>query len=274
MKASAFTSRLSGVQYVLIPVFCWPRSFPSSGRECISTKALTGLAEAKRSSAWDFLVALATTIIYAYFCADRRKQSWIRPVRMITTPSSLRVRETARIDEVAAGYLTLRRSGKDLVASSARSTTSVTLVPGSARRSISEKCFQLRAGGGPHTPLAPHGVGWWLRGGRAAAGPQVWSSRVKESEEQGAPKRPDGTRHDRRFLSCGNEAFARLPPFPSTDPARVANGRGRERRGRPQGAPRGLFLTSVVGSARPTPPRASGASGGGLSPGKDHRGGR
>ena len=35
---------------------------------------------------------------------------------MITHDTLLRVRETARIDEVAAGYLTLRRSGKDLVA--------------------------------------------------------------------------------------------------------------------------------------------------------------
>lgn len=35
---------------------------------------------------------------------------------MITRDTLLRVRETARIDEVAAGYLTLRRSGKDLVA--------------------------------------------------------------------------------------------------------------------------------------------------------------
>ena len=35
---------------------------------------------------------------------------------MIARDTLLRVRETARIDEVAAGYLTLRRSGKDLVA--------------------------------------------------------------------------------------------------------------------------------------------------------------
>jgi len=35
---------------------------------------------------------------------------------MITHDTLLRVRETARIDEVAAGYLTLRRSGKGLVA--------------------------------------------------------------------------------------------------------------------------------------------------------------
>ena len=35
---------------------------------------------------------------------------------MITHDTLLRVRKTARIDEVAAGYLTLRRSGKDLVA--------------------------------------------------------------------------------------------------------------------------------------------------------------
>ncbi|WP_455633461.1 CHC2 zinc finger domain-containing protein [Parabacteroides sp.] len=35
---------------------------------------------------------------------------------MIGQDTLLRVRETARIDEVAAGYLALRRSGKDLVA--------------------------------------------------------------------------------------------------------------------------------------------------------------
>ena len=67
---------------------------------------------------------------------------------MIAHDTLLRVRETARIDEVADGYLTLRRSGKDLVA----------LCPFHDERHPSfrispalkyRKMLQLRRGGGP-----------------------------------------------------------------------------------------------------------------------------
>ena len=91
---------------------------------------------------------------------------------MITHDTLLRVRETARIDEVAAGYLTLRRSGKGsrgALPFPRRASPLVPDQPGAQYR----KMLQLRRGSGPHTPRAPHG-GMRLRGGRAAAGPQVW----------------------------------------------------------------------------------------------------
>ncbi len=71
---------------------------------------------------------------------------------MLTDDTLRKVRETARIDEVASGYLTLHRSGRTSWRC-ARSTTSGIPPSASPRRGTSE-VLQLRRGGGPDTARA------------------------------------------------------------------------------------------------------------------------
>ena len=149
-----------------------------------------------------------------------------RPVRMIARDTLLRVRETARIDEVAAGYLTLRRSGKDLVA----------LCPFHDERHPSfrispalniGKCFSCGEAADP-IRLVRHMEGC---GFEEAVRLLARKYGIEVEEERGTE---EAGRHEaRQAILRGNEAFARslLPTIRRGD-----NGRGRERRGRPQGA--------------------------------------
>lgn len=90
---------------------------------------------------------------------------------MLTDDTLRKVRETARIDEVASGYLTLHRSGKDFVALCPFHDERASLLPrlpGEEHREV----LQLRRGGGPDTARVPHG-GMRLRGGSTPTGTQI-----------------------------------------------------------------------------------------------------
>ena len=133
---------------------------------------------------------------------------------MITHDTLLRVRETARIDEVAAGYLTLRRSGKDLVA----------LCPFHDERHPSfrispalniGKCFSCGEAADP-IRLVRHMEGC----GFEEAVRLLARKYGIEVEERGTE---EAGRHEaRQAILCGNEAFARsLLPY---DPAEGITG--------------------------------------------------
>ena len=129
---------------------------------------------------------------------------------MITHDTLLRVRETARIDEVAAGYLTLRRSGKDLVA----------LCPFHDERHPSfrispalniGKCFSCGEAADP-IRLVRHMEGC----GFEEAVRLLAASMASRWRRNGARKRPDGTRHDRRSYAATRPSPA--PSFPTIPP--------------------------------------------------------
>lgn len=134
---------------------------------------------------------------------------------MITHDTLLRVRETARIDEVAAGYLTLRRSGKDLVA----------LCPFHDERHPSfrispalniGKCFSCGEAADP-IRLVRHMEGC---GFEEAVRLLARKYGIEVEEERGTE---EAGRHEaRQAILCGNEAFARsLLPY---DPAEGITG--------------------------------------------------
>lgn len=134
---------------------------------------------------------------------------------MITHDTLLRVRETARIDEVAAGYLTLRRSGKDLVA----------LCPFHDERHPSfrispalniGKCFSCGEAADP-IRLVRHMEGC---GFEEAVRLLARKYGIEVEEERGTE---EAGRHEaRQAILRGNEAFARsLLPY---DPAEGITG--------------------------------------------------
>lgn len=134
---------------------------------------------------------------------------------MITHDTLLRVRKTARIDEVAAGYLTLRRSGKDLVA----------LCPFHDERHPSfrispalniGKCFSCGEAADP-IRLVRHMEGC---GFEEAVRLLARKYGIEVEEERGTE---EAGRHEaRQAILCGNEAFARsLLPY---DPAEGITG--------------------------------------------------
>ena len=73
---------------------------------------------------------------------------------MLTDDTLRKVRETARIDEVASGYLTLHRSGKDFVALCPFHDERHPSFRVSPARNIG-KCFSCGEGGGPDTARVP-----------------------------------------------------------------------------------------------------------------------
>ena len=134
---------------------------------------------------------------------------------MIARDTLLRVRETARIDEVAAGYLTLRRSGKDLVA----------LCPFHDERHPSfrispalniGKCFSCGEAADP-IRLVRHMEGC---GFEEAVRLLARKYGIEVEEERGTE---EAGRHEaRQAILRGNEAFARsLLPY---DPAEGITG--------------------------------------------------
>ena len=134
---------------------------------------------------------------------------------MITHDTLLRVRETARIDEVAAGYLTLRRSGKGLVA----------LCPFHDERHPSfrispalniGKCFSCGEAADP-IRLVRHMEGC---GFEEAVRLLARKYGIEVEEERGTE---EAGRHEaRQAILRGNEAFARsLLPY---DPAEGITG--------------------------------------------------
>ena len=134
---------------------------------------------------------------------------------MITHDTLLRVRETARIDEVAAGYLTLRRSGKDLVA----------LCPFHDERHPSfrispalniGKCFSCGEAADP-IRLVRHMEGC---GFEEAVRLLARKYGIEVEEERGTEE--TGRHEARQAILRGNEAFARsLLPY---DPAEGITG--------------------------------------------------
>lgn len=136
---------------------------------------------------------------------------------MIAHDTLLRVRETARIDEVADGYLTLRRSGKDLVA----------LCPFHDERHPSfrispalniGKCFSCGEAADP-IRLVRHMEGC---GFEEAVRLLARKYGIEVEEERGTE---EAGRHEaRQAILRGNEAFARsLLPY---DPAEGITGGG------------------------------------------------
>lgn len=134
---------------------------------------------------------------------------------MITHDTLLRVRETAHIDEVAAGYLTLRRSGKDLVA----------LCPFHDERHPSfrispalniGKCFSCGEAADP-IRLVRHMEGC---GFEEAVRLLARKYGIEVEEERGTEE--TGRHEARQAILRGNEAFARsLLPY---DPAEGITG--------------------------------------------------
>lgn len=87
---------------------------------------------------------------------------------MLTDDTLRKVRETARIDEVASDYLTATSLGEGLrgtVPVPRRATSLLPRLPGEEHREV----LQLRRGGGPDTARVPHG-GMRLRGGGTPTG--------------------------------------------------------------------------------------------------------
>ena len=127
---------------------------------------------------------------------------------MIARDTLLRVRKPPASTRVAAGYLTLRRSGKDLVALCPFHDERH-LVPGSARRSISESA-SAAARPWTHTPHAPHGGCGFEEAVRLLAASMA--SRWRRNRGTGRGRTARGTTGDLR-------AAARPSPLLLPDPA-------------------------------------------------------
>ena len=131
------------------------------------------------------------------------------PLRMLTDDTLRKVRETARIDEVASGYLTLHRSGKDFVALCPfhdERHPSFRASPGEEHREV----LQLRRGGGPDTARVPHGGCGFEEAVRLLA--RKYNIEVEETAAAGRERR----RTSEEALLLANASFASglLPGHP------------------------------------------------------------